>query len=212
MDELQDMEQAMEINRAEMKKLDKFFSVVYYACMVPSLLIVLLGLCMIVITLVTLGTADVGVTPVMMLKWLASIGAILLFGMSNAKSKRCTAWSIVILLFLCLITALQHMFPLMYLVQAALQGLCYIKYDRVDYLKCQMGYPDFIPSAFVSAVHDNNRRLNDTQVRQQLSENRENRQATVINDISAQMPEISSPEYITDREAADEKAGEIFRQ
>lgn len=186
MDDLKDMEQAMEAHRREMTKENKIFTAVYLACLIPALLKILLGLCMIVVTLVTLGTTDVGVTPLMMLEWFTLIGAVFLYGMSNAKSKRCTGWSIGTAVLLSLITAVKGMFPLMYLLTALLQGICYLRYDRIDHLKCQLGYPDFNPSVYAHKVSDQNRRMTDTQVKAQLADNRENRQKAYMEEINTE--------------------------
>ncbi len=205
----------MEAHRAEMQQINKLFSAVYYICLLPNLLVVLLGIAMLVVIIISLGTVNYPITPGMVLKWLASVGAIALFAMSNAKNKRCTYWSVAILLFLGLLALIDGMIPVMYLLQALLQGLCIMKYNRIDYLKCQQGYPDFNAALFVSAVADTNRRLTDNEVKSQLSQNRENRQAIRIEDVPDEMPGLEVPderEYLTEREIADRKMKDIFKE
>ena len=212
---IREMEEAMNAHRAEMQKINKFFSVIYLLCMVPNLIIVILGLAIIVVMVVTLGTVGYVITPTMALKWFASIGAVILFGMSNSKYKKCTYWSVAILLFMSLLVVIDGMIPVMYPIQAALQCLCIKKYDRVDYLKAQQGYPDFNPVMFVSAVADTNRRLDDNEVKALLSQNRENRQAIRIEDVPDEMPGLEVPdenEYLTEREIADRKMNDIFKE
>ncbi len=181
----------------------------------PIIIAIVIFLAVLAAMVITLGKAGYVITPVLALEWFASIGAVFLFGMSHAKYKKCTYGSVAVLLFISLLDVISGTFPLLYLILAVLQWLCIKKYDRIDYLKKQQGYPDFNPILFVSAVADINRRLNDNEVRVQLSQNRENRQAIRIENVPDEMPGLEMPdenEYLTEREIADRKMNDIFKE
>lgn len=193
---LRELEKVMDENRAEMQKINRLFSTVYAVCAFFSAVSVIAGLAYMTAIFLTLGMAELYMTPMMFFRWLVSLGSLFLFGLSHEKEKKFTYYAIDLTGFMCLVDMFTGVFPSFFLLQAVAQCACLPRYNRVEYLKGQMGYPEFNAALYASEVTNSGRLITDYEVKKQLSDNRENRQKTYMEEITAEDMENTEEETL----------------
>lgn len=160
-------EQQQEIYYAEMQKMKKLFKAAFILSAIPSALIIILGLIAFADAVMTAGL--LAPPMIFIILWLLCAASFVCFSFSNMMERRGTAASIAaIVLQIIFSLASNTIIPILPLLAGlSMQIFCLTKYNEIQHLKEQPGYPDF-NTVFTRTVY-NNRIVSDSEIKQTMS-------------------------------------------
>lgn len=163
----QNNEQLLELNYNKMQKLKKLFKAAFIVSAIPSALYIVFGLVAAAVAVMTAGMIAPPIFAIIL--WLVCVIAFACFSFSRNMEQNGTLASIlaiIVQMILCLIIGWEFvLFPL--LTGLTAQIICFTKYNEIQYLKEQPGYPDF--NTVYLRNQYNNRIVSDNEIQRNLT-------------------------------------------
>ncbi len=133
-------ERQMDIDREDMRRINRIFTVTFYICAVFPALQLMVALCSFLASLITLGNA--GLDPVSVFSCILADGPVIAALIwSYTKDKRGTIIAIAAVILRWLLYDRSDI--VLAIMVTVLQAVCLLQYQKIGYLKTHEGYPDF---------------------------------------------------------------------
>ena len=150
-----------------MQKLTKLFKAAFIVSVIPSALYIVFGMVAAAVTVMTAGMIAPPIFAIIL--WLVCAISFACFSFSRNMEQNGTLASIlaiIVQMILCLIIGWEFVLLLL-LAGLATQIICFTKYNEIQYLKEQPGYPDF--NMVYLRNQYNNRIISDNEIQRNLS-------------------------------------------
>lgn len=162
-------EQLTESNYRTMQKVKKLFKASFIISVIPSALFIIIGLIGFAVAVMTAGLISPPI--IFIIIWLLCVVSFVCFSFSKAMEQNGTLASMAVIILQMIFSLCVGYIPIFFLLLAglAMQIICFTKYNIIQYLKQQPGYPDF-NTIFIRNMY--NTRINsDNTIKQNIINN-----------------------------------------